>query len=137
MRIWLQSVASLGRNPVWEPYEKVLIKHAQEVARPGTTVDVRGVEIMTAGIDSSHYFEYLNTSQVINNAILAEKEGYDAFALNCMLDPGFFELKEVVDIPIAFALESSCHIACLLAPKFALLAYNDILKRRVSESVKQ
>jgi len=99
-------------------------------------VDIHGVEVMTTGIDRSHYFESLNTTQIINNAIKAEKEGYDAFALACMLDPGFFELREVINIPVVFSLESCCHVSCLLAPKFAFLAYSDIILRRLTEYVK-
>lgn len=136
MRIWLQSAAALGRDSMWADYEKVLKKHVQAVARPDTTVDLHGVKVMTTGIDRSHYFESLNTAQIINNALKAEKKGYDAFALACMLDPGFFELREVVNIPIAFSLESACYVSCLLAPKFALLAYSDIMLQRLTEYVK-
>lgn len=136
MRIWLQSGAAIGKDQLWESYEKVLVKHAQEVARPGNTVDVHGVEVMTTGIERSRYIGSLNTLQIVNNAIKAEKEGYDAFALTSMLDLGFFELREVVDIPVALSLESACHVACLLAPKFALLGYNDISLRRLTEHIK-
>ena len=137
MKIWLQSVGALGKDPQWTLYEKALAKHAREAAGPGATVEIRGVEVMTTGIDRSHYFEGLNTSQVINNILLAEKEGYDAFALNCMMDPGYYELREIADIPLALALESTCHVASILAPKFALLSYNGIQLQRVVETVKR
>lgn len=136
MKIWLQTSTAIGRDPLWTPYEESLKKHSQKIARQGTTVDVHGVEHMSTGIDRSAYIEYLNTSMVINNAVRAEREGFDAFALTCMLDPGFFELKEVVDIPIAFSLECSAHFASIFAPKFALLAYNEVILRRMSERIK-
>jgi len=125
MRIWLQSASAIGKDPLWESYEKALIEHAQRVPRPGTTVDVHGVAKMSTGIDLSRYIEFLNTPQIIDNAIQAKRGGYDAFALTRMLAPGFFELREAVDIPVVFAFETSCHIACLLGPKFALLAYRE------------
>lgn len=137
MKIWFQSATPLGTSLLWKPYEKALNKHVQEVARPGTKVDVHGVKISTPNFDRFLYFESLNTSQIINNAMQAEKEGYDAFALPCMLDPGFFELREILNMPVAFSLESACHVACMLAPKFALVAYDDILLRKVTEKVKQ
>jgi len=136
MKIWLQSASAIGRDPLWESYEKALIEHAQRVPRPGTTVTVHGVDKMSTGIDRSRYIEFLNSPKIIDNAIQAEREGYDAFALTCMLDPGFFELREAVDIPVVFAFETSCHLACMLGPKFALLAYNEIILRRLSEYVK-
>lgn len=137
MRIWLQSVGAIGKDPMWKPYEKVLVAHAKKVVRPDTEVTIHGVQVMTTGIDRSHYFESLNTAQVIDNAIKAEKEGYDAFAVNCMMDPGFYALKEVVNMPVAHALEACCYVAAMFAPKFALLSYNEIQRRWVVDVVKQ
>lgn len=136
MRIWLQSADAVGHDPLFEPYQKALMKHAKEVARPGTTVDVYGVKVGATGLDRSRYLEFLNTPQVIENAIRAEREHYDAFAMTCMLDPGYYELREVLNIPVVLPLEANCHVACLLAPKFALLAHNDILLRRQTNYVK-
>ncbi len=137
MRIWLQSVGSLGSEPKWAEYEKALVKHAQSVVRPDTKVVVRGVKTMIPGMDRSHYCETLNTAGVISNAIAVEKEGYDAFAVNCMMDPGFFQLKEVVSFPVAHALQSSLLVATLLAPSFALLSYDENQRRWVSDTVRQ
>ena len=136
MKIWLQSADAVGTDPLFEPYQNALIQHSQKVARPGTTVDVHGVEVSSTLLDRSRYIESLNTPQIIDNALRAEREGYDAFALTCMLDPGFYELREVVDIPVVFPLETNCHIACLLAPKFALLGHNEHILRRRTEYVK-
>lgn len=136
MRIWLQSASGIGQDPTFEPYETSLIKHAQKVARPGTTVDVHGVDHMARGLVRSRYLQSLNNLQIMDNAIKAEKEGYDAFALTCMLDPGFFELREMVDIPVVFPLETSCHVACLLAPKFAIIGFNEYAQKQLAESVK-
>lgn len=137
MKIWVQSPATLGRDPLWEPLERCEKKHIQEVIRPSTTADLYGVEIMAPQGSSNHYFEYLHTSQIIKNAIRAESEGYDAFVLLCMLDQGFYEIREVVDIPVVFIGETCFHIASLLAPKFALLADNESMLLRITERVKR
>lgn len=136
MKIWLQSADAFENSPLFEPYQRALMKRAKEVARPDTTVDVYGVEVCATGLDRSRYLEFLNTPQVIDNAIKAEREHYDAFAMTCMLDPGYYELREVVNIPVVLPLEANCHIACLLAPKFALVAHNDIILRRQTNYVK-
>ncbi len=137
MKIWLQSAAAVGKDPLWGPYEKALMKHAQAVARPGTTVELHGVDVMSTGIGNTRYFEFLNTNQIINNGIKADRAGYDAFAVSCMADPGAPELKGVVDMPLVFSLETSAHLACLLSPKFALLGYNAIALKRMTEKIKQ
>jgi len=125
MRIWYQSSLSLGVDPLWGPYQESLRRHVQEVARADTQVDVYGVKFREPQRKgSSSYVRYLNKGQVINNAIRAEREGYDAFCVGCTLDPGLPEIKEVVDIPVAFLFESCLHLACTLAGTFSLIAHN-------------
>ena len=134
MRIWYQSSLSLGVDPVWKPYQESLKRHVQEVARQDTQVDVHGVEFVEPQQARSAYIRYLNKGQVINNAIRAEREGYDAFCVGCTLDPGFPEVKEVVDIPVAFLFESCLHLACILAGRFSLIAFNkDVLLYSIQE----
>jgi Asp/Glu/hydantoin racemase len=102
-------------------YEASLRRHLQEIARKGTTVDVHGVDLVIPRMDSCYYFETLNALQIMNKAIQAEKEGYDAVCIGCMRDPGFFELWEILEIPVAFVSQVSMYLACLLSDKFALL----------------
>ena len=134
MKIWAQSVSALDKNPLWEPYARALRKHVQEITKPETTVDVHGVEIMSPALSWLHYAEFLNTSQVMNNAIQAERDGYDAFVTTCMDDPGFYSLRQVLNIPVVSAGETAFFMACLLAPKFALLAYNEAPLRAQTEN---
>lgn len=136
MKIWLQSADALEGDPLFDDYRNALIKRSKEVARPGTTVTVHGVKVSSTILDRSHYIDGLNSQQIVNNAIQAEKEGYDAFALTCMLDPGHFELREVVDIPVVLPLEANCHVACMLGPKFALVGFTDAILRRQTDYVK-
>ena len=136
MKIWLQSASGAGEDPVFDLYEKSLINHARKVARSDTTVDIHGVPVMARGYVRSRYIQSLSNLQLINNALKAEKEGYDAFASTCMLDPVFFELRELVDMPIVLPLETSCHIACLLAPKFTVIGFNEYAQKQLAETVR-
>ncbi len=61
MRIWFQSGDALSTASLFEPYQKALIRRFPEVARPGTTVDVHGVEVSSKILDRSRYIESLNT----------------------------------------------------------------------------
>ncbi|MEA3442513.1 MAG: aspartate/glutamate racemase family protein [Chloroflexota bacterium] len=137
MRIWYQSSTSLGLDPMWNPYLESLKKHVKEVARAGTTVDIHGVEVMHPLVERSCYTEYLNQSQIINNAISAEKESYDVFCVGCTLDPGFLEIREVVGIPVAFLSESCLHLASILADKFSLLSYNKAVLLALGRKIRQ
>ncbi len=134
MRIWYQSSTALGADPLFEPYQKSLVEYIKRVARPDTRVEVHGVKYSDKLKARSRYVKYLNEAQVINNAVQAEREGYDAFCVGCTLDPGLPQIKEIVDIPVAFLFESCLHLACVLAGKFSLIAYNrDVLEYSIYE----
>ncbi len=137
MRIWYQSSAPLDKSPLWKQYGESLKRHVQKVARAGTVVDVHGLDLSCLVQDRSHSVEYTRTAQWIDNARVAEREGYDAFAGGCMLDPGFNQIREAVDIPVAFGAETSLHLACILAHKFSIVAYNEALLLQIEERVKQ
>ncbi len=66
-----------------------------------------------------------NTLKCINAAvercIKAEKEGYDAVVLSCMLDPGLLEARSVVDIPVTATFESAAHLACMMAKRYSVV----------------
>jgi len=137
MRIWWQSSMSLGADPIWSPYQESLVKHVQKVARADTQVDVHGVKFVEPLLERSDYVRYLNEAQVIDNAITAEREGYDAFSAGCTLDPGHPQIKEVVDIPVAFLSESCLHLACILGGKFSLLAFNKDVLLNLTQKIRQ
>jgi Asp/Glu/hydantoin racemase len=57
----------------------------------------------------SDYVQYMHIGQVIENALQAERDGFDAFVLAGLRDLGHSELREAVDIPVVFAGEASYH----------------------------
>ena len=136
MKIWYQSYSGIGFDPKWKNYEEDLKSYVQKVARPDTKIDVHGVGTMSPKMVDSDYIQYLHTSQVIANALQAEREGYDAFAIGGTLDLGHIFIREVLDIPVAFIAESSLYHACLLARKFAIIAINEKMLQRQMELVK-
>lgn len=137
MRIWYQSGASLGRDASWSEYESALKTYLNQIARPGTQVDVHGVELFSHTDDKYRYEEYFHDGQIVQNAIRAEREGYDAFCVGCARDPAAIALREVVDIPVVNLLETSMYVACLLSPNFSLLTHGKPLLRRLVELVKR
>ncbi len=124
MRIWYQSYSAIGFDPRWAYYEEHLARYVREVARPTTEVSVHGVPLMVDRMVNSRYLQYLHARQVHESALLAERQGYDAFLLGGMLDLAYHELHELLTIPVLFIAETSFHVACLLSPNFSVIAPN-------------
>ncbi len=135
MKIWYQSYSAIGFDPRWKNYEDTLKRNIKEVARPDTKVDLFGVEKISPKMIESDYIQYLHVAQVIEKGLKAEREGYDAFIVGGTLDPGAVYVRELLDIPVAFIGESSFYTACLLAPKFSVIASDGALLRRQTRLV--
>ena len=125
IRIWHQSFADLSQLP---GYAAMLAEHAKASVAPGTSVDVHGVAKGTfpPGIPPVHMHHYrwaqhIITMQVVENAIQAELEGYDAFALSCFIDPGVDLARSVVSIPVISSLDMSLTLAGTVGRAFGLI----------------
>jgi len=122
MKIWYQTYSpSAAIDPKWRDYNDACERYVPTLTRPGTEVHFAATDTRAPKMILSGYIQYLHVAQVIENAIRAEREGYDAFVVGGMRDLGYRELREVVDIPVVFISEASYHAACQLAPKFAVI----------------
>ena len=128
MRIWHQSFSDLDRAPV---YRRTLAAHARQVLEPGIDVRVHGLKPGTYGERYApihairyRYLEALNEAQICEAALVAQREGYDAFALGCFHDPALREARSLVDIPVVGLSETCMLVACSLASRFALISLN-------------
>ena len=133
MKIWYQSAMDLGINPAWNEYMDALNTYLGQIARSDTEIVVRGTEAFILMIERSYYAELLVEPQVVKAAIRAEQEGYDAFCVGCTLDPAYYEIREVVDIPVCSLSETSMYLASLLGRKFSILAFNKEILVRMTE----
>jgi len=136
VKIWYQSYTRIGFDPRWKPYEDDLRSYVQKVARPGTIVEVHGVEKISSRVFESEYIQQLHVNQVLDNALAAERGGYDAFCVGGTLDLGHAALRELLDIPVAFIAESSLYAACLLARKFGFVGQSEQAVRRKMDLVR-
>lgn len=57
----------------------------------------------------------------IRQVLAAEKEGFDAIAMGCLLEPGVKEAKEKCKIPVVGSLEASVYLAAMLGNKFSFI----------------
>lgn len=129
MRILWQSSTAVEHFPL---YAEAIRSHARERCAAGTRLDVRGVPGLPPGAGSLHYkaFDFLNNRALFESALRAEREGYDAVAVGCFLDPVLDELKEVLDIPVLGLGETALHLACTLGHRFAVLSHTAALNTK-------
>ncbi len=137
MKIWYQSAGMIETATKHKEYYPMMKSHFQKMARPGTEVSVHGVERSSPRHHSSRYEELLHHQQIVEKLLQAQREGYDAFCVGCALDPAFYAIREIAEIPYCTLSETSMLLACLLSPNFSLLCHNKQLLLRVTEYVKR
>jgi len=129
IRIWHQSFTTLARVP---EYDEKLRKHIARIVRPGTEVVVHGTHAGTHGKKPTDgpstdvgyaYFQALHMHQFAYAAILAEEQGFDAYALTTLPEPGLREIRSLVSIPVVAYGESAMLTACQLGLKFGVLLF--------------
>ncbi|MGH8765753.1 MAG: aspartate/glutamate racemase family protein [Burkholderiales bacterium] len=126
MRIWYQSLLASGSSPA---YFDGLSAHARAVARPGVEVSFHGLPADAYGrhepadVVVYPYIASLHMQFILDNALRAEAEGYDAFAVGSVQDPGLEEARSLVGIPVVGYGEAAMHFACLLGSRFAVIAF--------------
>ena len=92
------------------------------VVDEGTTVDILGI---TPPDSYAHALsEFRCAREVICNAVIAEREGYDVFAMGHFQDAGLYEARAVVDIPVLSLGEVSMLHACQLGQKIGIVTIN-------------
>ena len=126
IRIWHHSFTVLQNLP---PYAEALAAHFRKVARPGTEVVMHGMHPDTyrtnyPGNDIQYgYFQTLHAQQFLMGAVEAEEQGFDAFAMMTLPEPGIQECRSLVDIPVVGYGESAMTVAGLLGQRIGILAF--------------
>ena len=118
MKLWYQSLARESDSTNYRPRLRKVIESCIEA---GTDVHIQGVA-QSAGIGVMyHYLRYRDMQELIDNALRAEKEGYDAFLIGNFSDSGLAEAREMVNIPVLGICETSMHIACMMGASFGII----------------
>ncbi len=125
----------VARRSETGPYARALNSILRSAADTGTEIDVRGLSPGRAIADQYRYLELLDTAEVLDNGLRAEREGYDALLIGNVFEPGMHALREVLNIPVLGLLESSVHLACLMGASFSIVNVNPKFTRKVTENV--
>jgi allantoin racemase len=94
----------------------------QRVARPDTEIVFRNLEGVYPISHVHHrYFRYKAIDQTLEHVMRAEEEGFDGVCLACGADPGLYEARELVNIPVTSTFESAGHVASTMGHRFSVI----------------
>lgn len=130
VRIWAQSASDLA---VHQRFKETIAPHARRVCQSDTEVDVHGLAagVYPPGFSATQICcEYAATHhllalQVMENAIRAEREGYDAMVVTSFMDHGCELARSVVDIPVVGLGSTTLLVASATARAFGLISHDE------------
>ena len=85
------------------------------------------VELQTVFVDKglasieNAYDESINTPFILEKVKWSEEQGCDAVTIDCMGDAGLEAAKDLANIPVVGACESSVHLASMLGKRFSVI----------------
>jgi allantoin racemase len=124
IRIWWQSFVDPAQNTA---YLERLSTYLAEIADRGTSVDVHGVT--PPDRDFGRLTEFRCAALAIDNALESAEQGYDAFVMGHFQDPGLYEARSAVPIPVLGLGELALHWASLLGRQIALVSIDPVFDR--------
>jgi len=125
LRLWHQSMTELAGLG---GYRDFLLKHSRALLGDEATVQVEGLRAGTyhgrtpTSALGNAFVYHRAVDQIIDNAIRAERDGFDAFVIGSFSEPLLREIRSAVDIPVTGILESSMLVSCSLGRRIAPIA---------------
>ena len=116
MRIFWQSFVDQATSA---PYMARLAAYLNEIAAPGTSVHVEG--ITPADRDFGRLSEFRCSIQAIDNGLAAQESGFDAYVMGHFQDPGLYELRSALTIPVVGTGEATLLAASQLGRRLGLV----------------
>lgn len=120
MRIFWQSFVDESVN---SNYIKRLGAYLNSIATTDTTVTVCGIS--PPDRDFGRLSELRCAISAIGNGLQAEDDGYDAYVLGHFQDPGLYELRSALRIPVIGAGEATLFAAAQLGRRIGLITISD------------
>lgn len=123
MRIFWQSFVDASVNA---PYMARLSEYLNSIAASGTTVHVEGMS--PPDREFGRLAELRCAVRAIDNGIAAEEQGFDAFVMGHFQDPGLYELRATLDIPVIGAGEATLLAASQLGRRLGLVTLDPVFE---------
>lgn len=130
MKIWYQMGGTYRYGEFYADFAARLEKRVSEIVRADTAVYITGLPKMDDILAESRFCEFYHNNQIINNALRAEKEGYDAFVIAFPMDGALKEVREILNIPVIGIFQTACLTASMLGYRFTCVTGSDHLSER-------
>ncbi|MFE0504290.1 aspartate/glutamate racemase family protein [Peribacillus butanolivorans] len=101
-------------------FNKEILEEVKFYASKTTEVGVTSLDYGPASVESE-YDEALCVPNFLEKAKEAEEDGFDGVISDCFGDPGVKPAREILDIPVVGACESSMLFASSLAKSFSVV----------------
>ncbi len=97
-------------------------EHCEKIKRPDTELDFENLEGEYPISHVHHrYFRYKAIDSAVEHVLRAEQNGYDGVCIACGGDPGLYEARELVSIPVTSTFEAAGHVAATMGHKFSVV----------------
>lgn len=123
MNIFWQSFVDASINA---PYMKRLSDYLNSIAAPGVKVHVEGIS--PPDRDFGRLAELRCAITAIDNGLAAEEAGYDAYVMGHFQDPGLYELRSALRIPVVGAGEATLLAASQLGRRLGLVTLDPVFE---------
>lgn len=140
LRFWHQSMVELDTAC---PYRDFLAAHAAAVLGPQATLSVHGLcngslrgHPSTPGLSNAFVYHRV-LDQIIDNAIEAQRTGYDAFIIGSFSEPYLREIRSILDIPVLSVLESTLLTGCSLGQRIVPICNAPSVADMVNRAIDQ
>ena len=87
---------------------------------PDVELSYKALDRGSATIES-YYDEYVGAMDMVEKALEAREEGFDAIVIDCFMNPMMEGLRELLDILVVGAGEAALHVASMLGDNFSII----------------
>jgi allantoin racemase len=125
IRIWHQSVNELSRI---DAYKRGVEAHARKFLGDEAEVHVQGLaegaygDLSPSDALGDAYLYHRVLAPIVENAVKAERQGYDAFVMGSFSEPYLREMRTAVDIPVVSLTEAALLIGCSLGTRIGMIS---------------
>ncbi len=123
MRIFWQSFIDETAS---RPYMDRLAAYLNSIAAPGNTVEVAGIS--PPDRDFGRLSELRCSILAIDNAIAAEEAGFDVCVIGHFQDPGLYDLRSTLRIPVVGVGEATLYAALQLGRQLGLVTLDPVFE---------
>ena len=125
VRIWHQSVNELSRIGA---YKRGIEAHAAAFLGDEVEVHVQGLPEGTYGdlspteaLGNAHLYHRV-LGPIVEQAVEAERQGFDAFVMGSFSEPYLREMRTAVDIPVVSLTEAAMLVGCSLGTRIGMIS---------------